>query len=163
MCFPDCVGKAKSGFGFASGDAASPCSSLFDPRLGRSRDAAIDRIDAKTRRSTKSTALLTSRTSQRATATTRLQISRKRSSSIRPMSRPTTTAASPMKHWTAAPKRSRISARRNRSTRPTKSASNSSVCSVSDSRPRSRLKRECLQVAHQRSGDTPYQRPLIGA
>src|SRR6516162_5141367 len=60
------------------------------------------------------------------------------------MSRPTTTAASPMKRWAVAPKRSPISARHNRSTRTTRSARNCSAYSVSDHVPRSRLKRECL-------------------
>jgi tetratricopeptide (TPR) repeat protein len=42
---------------------------------------------------------------------------------------------------------------RNRSTGPTRSASSSFACSASNRVPRSRLKRECLQVAHQRLAD----------
>ena len=69
------------------------------------------------------------------TATARSRISRRRSRSARPMSRPTTTAASPMKCRAAAPRRSPISAKRNRSTRTTRSASNSCVCLAFDGGP----------------------------
>src|SRR5262249_45485393 len=79
----------------------------------------------------------------------------------RPMSRPTTTAASPIKCWAAALRRSPISARRNRSTQPTGSASNSSACSVSDRMPRSRLKQECLQVAAKRKLDKRSRAPAM--